>query len=151
MSEYINRQDDIAVKLMAKSYFVRLKQTETITSDALTSDSIEKISKAMKDSKRSVTQLNFAYKALVTQLPSLKTLFDKPTAQFIQDVGKNGGVLEQHFKYVKAGERLYANISVLAAEVDQATSILETFRSEVEQQMKMVIANGNKIYITRQY
>lgn len=147
MNEYINNQEDIAVKLMAKSYFVKLKQTETITSDALASDSIEIISKAIKDNKRSVTQLKFAYLAIVTQLPAIKGDFDTYTEQFIQDVGKKGGVLDQHFKYVQSSNLLYANITVLAGEVDQAMTILETFRNEADKLMEGAIASANQIYI----
>ena len=131
---------------MAKSYFTQLKKTETITSDALTSDKIAAISKAMKGNKRSVTRLNFAYRGLTAQLPSLKETFDEPVKQFIQDVGKKGGVLDQHFKYVKASNVLYANITVLATEVDQAMAILETFRSGAEQAMDNAIDNANQIY-----
>jgi methyl-accepting chemotaxis protein len=146
MKEYINNQEDIAVKLMAKSYFTQLKKTETITSDALTSDKIAAISKAMKGNKRSVTRLNFAYRGLTAQLPPLKEVFDEPVKQFIQDVGKKGGVLDQHFKYVKASNVLYANITVLATEVDKAMAILETFRSEAEQAMDNAIDNADQIY-----
>ena len=146
MKEYINNQDNIAVKLMAKSYFAQLKKTESITSDALASDKVKAIKKAMKGNKRSVTRLNFAYGGLTAQLPPLKEAFDEPVKQFIQDVGKKGGVLDQHFKYVKASNVLYANITVLAEEIDQAMTILATFRGEAEQTMDKAIDNANKIY-----
>ncbi|MFT5807629.1 MAG: methyl-accepting chemotaxis protein [Moritella dasanensis] len=146
MKEYINGQDNIAVKLMAKSYFTQLKKTEIITSDALASDKIAAISKAMKDNKRSVTRLNFAYGGLTAQLPSLKEAFDGPVKQFIQDVGKKSGVLDQHFKYVNASHVLYTNITVLVTEVDKAMAILETYRSEAEQTMDNAIDNADQIY-----
>jgi len=146
MKEYINNQDNIVVKLMAKSYFVKLKQTETITSDALASDNIEIITKAVKDNKRSVTRLNYAYKGLIAQLPSLKDTFDKSVAQFTLDIGKKRGVLDQHFSYVEATNRLYANISVLVGEIDQAMLILETFRTEADQLMQDAIQRADKSY-----
>ena len=146
MKEYINEQDNIAVKLMAKSYFAQLKKTETITSDALASYKIEKIRKAIKNNKRSVTRLNYSYSSLTAQLPSLKDTFDDSVKQFTQDVGKKGGVLDLHFSYVEASNSLYANISVLAAEVDQAMVILDTFRSEADQLMNNAIASANKSY-----
>ena len=147
MKEYINNQDNVAVKLMAKSYFIKLKQTETITSDALASDNIDTITKAVKDNKRSVTRLNYAYNSLVAQLPSLKETFDQSVEQFTRDVGKKGGVLEQHFTYVEATNRLYANIAVLAGEIDQAMAILETFRAEADQLMNSAIENANESYV----
>ncbi|MCW8329169.1 methyl-accepting chemotaxis protein [Photobacterium sp. SDRW27] len=146
MKEYINKQDNVAVKLMAKSYFIKLKQTETITSDALASNDIEIITKALKDNKRSVTRLNYAYKGLVAQLPSLKEAFDHSVEQFTRDIGKKGGVLDQHFNYVEAGQRLYANISKLASEVDQAMRILDTFHDEAEQLMDEAIESANESY-----
>ncbi|MDX1301419.1 methyl-accepting chemotaxis protein [Photobacterium sp.] len=147
MKEYINNQENIAVKLMAKSYFIKLKQTETITSDALASDNIETITKALKDNKRSVTRLNYAYRGLIAQLPSLKNTFDPSVEQFTRDIGKKGGVLNQHFSYVEAGHRLYANISVLTSEVDQAMAILETFRTEADKLMENAIESANESYI----
>ncbi len=147
MREYINNQDNITVKLMAKSYFTKLKQTETITSDALASDDTEVITKALKDNKRSVTRLNYAYRGLIAQLPSLQETFDHSVEQFTQDIGQKGGVLDQHFSYVEARHHLYANISVLANEVDQAMVILETFRAEADQLMDRAIESANESYI----
>ena len=146
MKEYINKQDNIAVKLMAKSYFAQLKKTETITSDALASDKIEIIRKAIKNNKRSVTRLNYSYSGLTAQLPSLKDIFDDSVKQFTQDVGKKGGVLDVHFSYVEASNHLYDNISVLATEVDQAMVILDTFRSEANLLMNNAIENANRSY-----
>lgn len=147
MREYINNQDNITVKLMAKSYFTKLKQTETITSDALASDDTEMITKALKDNKRSVTRLNYAYRGLIAQLPSLQETFDHSVEQFTQDIGQKGGVLDQHFSYVEARHHLYTSISVLANEVDQAMAILETFRAEADQLMDSAIESANESYI----
>ncbi|MGR5145487.1 methyl-accepting chemotaxis protein [Photobacterium alginatilyticum] len=146
MREYISNQDNVAVKLMAKSYFIKLKQTEQITSDALASDNVDVISKALKDNKRSVTRLNYAYKGLVAQLPSLESKFDQSVEQFTRDIGNKGGVLDQHFSYVEATNRLYINISVLTDEIDQAMAILDTFRNEAERLMGSAIKNANESY-----
>ncbi|MDO6762806.1 methyl-accepting chemotaxis protein [Agarivorans sp. 1_MG-2023] len=146
MSEFVNSQQDLAVKLMAKSYFEKLKQTETTTSDALASDDIKTIAKAMKDNKRSVTQLNFSYQGLVTQLPELKQHFDQATTQFIQDVGKKGGVLDQHYRSVQSRNMLYQNIAVLAEEVDIALAILGEFRHEAEVLKDSAIDSAEHIY-----
>ncbi|WP_028864414.1 methyl-accepting chemotaxis protein [Psychromonas aquimarina] len=147
MIEYINDKGTDTVKLLAKGYFAKLKSIEIITSDALSSEDIGKISKAMKTNKRSVTRLKFAYQGIITQLPGFKEEFDKSTMQFIQDAGQKGGVLDQHFKYVQARNLLYDNISVLAAEVDQAMTILEAFRAEADQLMSGAIDNANQIYL----
>jgi methyl-accepting chemotaxis protein len=146
MIQYINEKGTDIVKLLAKGYFAKLKSIETITSDALSSDDINIISKAMKANKRSVTRLGFAYQSIATQMPSFKEEFDASTKQFIEDAGKKGGVLDQHFKYVKASKRLYANITVLAGEVDQTMVILETFRNEADKLMEGAIATANQIY-----
>ncbi|MDD9180591.1 methyl-accepting chemotaxis protein, partial [Aliivibrio sp. A6] len=45
MKEYVNDQESIAVKMMAKSYFVKLEDAELITSDALASNDIEFVKK----------------------------------------------------------------------------------------------------------
>ncbi|WEM45347.1 methyl-accepting chemotaxis protein (plasmid) [Photobacterium sp. DA100] len=146
MKEHISSQGNLAIKLMAESYFAKLKQTETITSDALASDELEFIGKAIRDNKRSVTRLNYAYDSLVAQLPSLKEAFEQPVAQFTSDIGRKGGVLDQHFIYVEASNRLYQNIAVLSKEVDQAMAILATFRAEAEQLMSAAISNADDSY-----
>ncbi|WP_019616542.1 methyl-accepting chemotaxis protein [Psychromonas ossibalaenae] len=146
MIEYINEKGTDTVKLLAKGYFEKLKSIETITSDALSSDDISKISKAMKVNKRSVTRLKFAYQAIVTQMPGFKDEFENSTRQFFQDAGKKGGVLDQHHIFIKARNLLYANIAVLAAEVDQAMTILAAFRAEADQLMNSAIDNANQIY-----
>jgi methyl-accepting chemotaxis protein len=146
MIQYINEKGTDTVKLLAKGYFDKLKSIETITSDALSSDDINTISNAMKANKRSVTRLSFAYQAIATQMPSFKDEFDTSTNQFIEDAGKKGGVLDQHFKYVQASNRLYANITVLASEVDNAMTILEMFRNEADNLMEGAVVNANQIY-----
>ncbi|WP_221074769.1 methyl-accepting chemotaxis protein [Agarivorans aestuarii] len=146
MSEFVNSQDDLAVKLMAKSYFEKLKQTETITSDALASDDVKAIAEAIKNNKRSVTRLNFSYQGLATQLPELSQHFDQATKQFIQDVGKKGGVLDLHHRSVKSRNLLYQNIAVLAEEVDSALAILGEFRQAANVLKDSAIDSAETIY-----
>lgn len=57
MKEYINDQESIAVKMMAKSYFVKLEDAELITSDALASNDIALVNKAVNQNKKAVTHL----------------------------------------------------------------------------------------------
>jgi len=146
MIEYINAKGTDTVKILAKSYFDKLTLIETVTSDALLSDDIDKISKAIRTNKRSVTRLKFAYQSISTQMPGFKEEFNSSTLQFIQDAGKKGGVLDQHFIYVKARNLLYGNIAVLAKEVDQATTLLESFQVEADQSMAKAITNASQIY-----
>lgn len=146
MIKYINEKGTDTVKLLAKGYFDKLKLIETTTSDALASDDISVISKAMKANKRSVTRLKFSYQAIVTQMPSFKEEFGISTDQFIQDAGKKGGVLDQHFSFITARSHLYASISVLAIEIDQAMLILNTFRDEADQIMTHAIITASDIY-----
>ncbi len=147
MIEYINEKGTDIVKILAKGYFDKLKSIETITSDALSSDDINKISQAIKTNKRSVTRLKFAYQSIATQLPGFKEEFEASTMQFIEDVGSKGGVLDQHFMFVNARVLLYANISVLAAEIDQAMTILAQFRGEGERLLTNSIETANEIYL----
>ncbi|GLS91242.1 methyl-accepting chemotaxis protein [Psychromonas marina] len=146
MIEYINDKGTDTVKLLARGYFDKLKLIETTTSDALSSDDINVISKAMKANKRSVTRLQFSYQAIVTQMPSFKAEFGASTQQFIQDAGKKGGVLDQHFSFITSRINLYASIAILANEVDQAMSILATFREQTDQLMSQAIDSATQIY-----
>ncbi len=96
MKEVVDGSDNIAVKVMAESYFVKLKDAEVITSDALASSDSEFVSKAVMKNKKAVTHLTYAYRGLTAQMPELKESFDKAVNQFTIDIGKNGGVLDQH-------------------------------------------------------
>lgn len=93
MKEYVDDQTSISVKVMAKSYFIKLKDAEVITSDALASSDLEFVEKAVTKNKKAVTHLNYAYRGLVTQLPSLKEVFNQSVEQFTQDVGQKAGCL----------------------------------------------------------
>ncbi len=146
MKEYVEDQDSISVKMIAKNYFIKLRLTETITSDALATDDITVIDKAVKSNKRSVNHLGNAYRSLTSLIPELKAKFDKPIEQYTLDIGKPGGVLDVHYRYIDARNRLYDNIATLATEIDQATNLLDTFRTEANAHMDSAIANADKAY-----
>ncbi|WP_064602891.1 methyl-accepting chemotaxis protein [Photobacterium sp. J15] len=146
MKEYVEDQTSISIKMMAKNYFVKLRQTETITSDALATDDIAVIEKAVKDNKRFVNHLNNAYRSLSSMIPELKPTFDKSIDQYTRDIGKSGGVLDAHFRYVDSRNKLYDNIARLAAEIDQATNLLDTFRTQANNHMDEAIANADNAY-----
>lgn len=146
MKEYVEDQTSISVKMMAKNYFVKLRQTETITSDALATDDIAVIEKAVRDNKRFVNHLNNAYRSLSSMIPELKPTFDKSIDQYTRDIGKSGGVLDAHFRYVDSRNKLYDNIARLAAEIDQATNLLDTFRTQANNHMDEAIANADNAY-----
>ncbi|WP_022942493.1 methyl-accepting chemotaxis protein [Psychromonas hadalis] len=146
MKEFVNNEDDITLKMISKSYFMRLKYTETVTSDALASFDIKKITKAIKANKVGVARLKGAYASLTKKLPALKNEFSESFAQFSKDVGEKEGILDLHYNYAMASNELYRNIAVLAGEVDQAMDILETFRSESKQVMNSALNSANEIY-----
>ncbi|WP_318477057.1 methyl-accepting chemotaxis protein [Photobacterium leiognathi] len=146
MKEYINEQDNMAVKMMAKNFFVKLKETETITSDALATDDISSIETAIKANKRSVNHLANAFRSLTTLLSGLKDSFGKSINQYTLDIGKKGGVLEQHYEYIEAKTRLYNNIATLTKEVNQAMSILEQFNQQATNQMDKAIQTADSTY-----
>lgn len=146
MKEYVDDQDKIAVKVMAKSYFIKLKDAEVVTSDALASSDTQFVKKAVTRNKKAVTHLNYAYRGLATQLPAIKSVFDKSVAQFTQDVGKSGGVLDQHFAYLTAKERLYGNIANLVIKIDDAMNILATFNATAAKQLDASLAEAGEIY-----
>ncbi|MDO6541182.1 methyl-accepting chemotaxis protein [Photobacterium sanguinicancri] len=146
MKEYIDDQESFTVKMMAKSYFIKLEQTETITSDALAIDDADAISKAMKKNRRYISHLNDAYRGLSTQLPALKQNFDKAIQQYTRDIGQSDGILATHYDYVNAKNRLYDNISVLATEVDEAVNLLNTFQNQANSLMNGAIEKAETAY-----
>ncbi|WP_318432415.1 methyl-accepting chemotaxis protein [Photobacterium leiognathi] len=146
MKEYINEQDNMAVKMMAKNFFVKLKETETITSDALATDDISSIETAIKANKRSVNHLANAFRSLTTLLSGLKDSFGKSINQYTLDIGRKGGVLDQHYEYIEAKTRLYNNIATLTKEVNQAMSILEQFNQQATNQMDQAIQTADSTY-----
>ncbi|MFS1465646.1 methyl-accepting chemotaxis protein [Vibrio lentus] len=146
MKEYVADQKSISVKVMAKSYFIKLQDAEVITSDALASSDVSFVQKAVNQNKKAVTHLNYAYRGLSTQLPALKNVFDESVQKFTKDVGQKGGVLDKHNNYLKAKEALYINIANLAVEIDQAMAVLDSFNVTAEEQLNSSFADASSIY-----
>ncbi|MEZ9697767.1 methyl-accepting chemotaxis protein [Vibrio sp. 10N.261.46.E12] len=146
MKEYVADQKSISVKVMAKSYFIKLQDAEVITSDALASSDVAFVQKAVNQNKKAVTHLNYAYRGLSTQLPALKNVFDESVQKFTKDVGQKGGVLDKHNNYLQAKQALYVNIANLAVEVDQAMAVLDSFNVTAEEQLNSSLADASGIY-----
>ncbi|WP_456297148.1 methyl-accepting chemotaxis protein [Vibrio sp. AK197] len=146
MKEYVDGQSSISVKIMAKSYFIKLKEAESITSDALASSDTEFVSNAVAKNKKAVTHLNYAYRGLTAQLPELKDAFDDQVEQFTRDIGQKGGVLDQHHDYLSAKSALYDNITNLANEVDNTMLLLETFSTEAENGLNQALQDAEQVY-----
>ncbi|MCK8081295.1 methyl-accepting chemotaxis protein [Vibrio sp. 1CM24A] len=146
MKEYVADQKSISVKVMAKSYFIKLQDAEVITSDALASSDVAFVQKAVNQNKKAVTHLNYAYRGLSTQLPALKNVFDESVQKFTKDVGQKGGVLDKHNNYLQAKQALYVNIANLAVEIDQAMAVLDSFNVTAEEQLNSSLADASSIY-----
>ncbi len=146
MKDYVDEQSKISVKVMAESYFIKLKDAEVITSDALASSNLEFVAKAVTNNKKAVTHLNYAYRGLTAQMPELKQVFDQPVEQFTVDIGKKGGVLDQHSSYLQAKQALYQNIANLTAEVDQTMAILNSFSDVAEQGLHASLLEAGEVY-----
>ena len=146
MKEAVDGENNISVKVMAKSYFIKLRDAEVITSDALASSDVAFVEKAVALNKKAVTHLNYAYRGLVTQLPGLKSAFEKKVEQFTQDIGQKGGVLDQHNEYLKARAALYENIGNLAAEIDNAMTILDSFNETATNDLNSSLVEAGDVY-----
>ncbi|MBT0340134.1 HAMP domain-containing protein, partial [Vibrio campbellii] len=146
LKEYVADQSSISVKVMAKSYFIKLKDAELITSDALASSNPEFVTQAVAKNRKAVTHLNYAFRGLVTQLPELKEAFGESVEQFTRDVGTRGGVLDQHNNYLSARAALYNNIANLATKVDSSMSILEQFTTTATNKLNESLADAGDIY-----
>ncbi|OBU18510.1 chemotaxis protein [Photobacterium aquimaris] len=146
MKEFINEQDNLAVKMLSKNYFVKLKETETITLDALASDNTAAIEKAIKSNKVSVNHLRNTFRSLTVLLPKLKQTFGPSVEQYALDIGRTGGVLDQHFEYIQAQHRLYSNIATLAKEINQAMTIIGDFTQQANSQMTDTITTADTTY-----
>ena len=131
---------------MAKSYFIKLKDAEVITSDALASSDLELVNKAVAKNKKAVTHLNYAYRGLTTQMPEIKKVFDESVQQFTTDIGKKGGVLDQHASYLQAKAALYANIANLTLEVDNTMAVLTSFSEAAQQGLHASLAEASEVY-----
>lgn len=146
MKDYVDGQSSISVKVMAKSYFIKLKDAEVITSDALASSDVSFVEKAVARNKKAVTHLNYAYRGLTTQLPELKKVFDESVEKFTIDIGQKGGVLDQHNNYLIAKAALYDNIANLAVEVDKAMTILDSFNDTATDSLNASLAEAGDVY-----
>ncbi|MCL9774656.1 methyl-accepting chemotaxis protein [Vibrio methylphosphonaticus] len=146
MKEYVDDVSSISVKVMAKSYFIKLKDAELITSDALASNDTEFVQSAVDKNRKAVTHLNYAYRGLVTQMPELKKVFDESVEQFSTDVGKKGGVLDQHNNYLIARSGLYQNIENLASEVDSAMVTLNGFTDTATTNLNHSLSEAGTVY-----
>ncbi|MEZ9231239.1 methyl-accepting chemotaxis protein [Vibrio amylolyticus] len=146
MKEYVDDQSSISVKVMAKSYFIKLKDAEVITSDALASSDVDLVNKAVAKNKKAVTHLNYAYRGLASQMPELKKAFQESVDNFSRDIGQKGGVLDQHNSYLLAKAALYENIGNLAAEVDHAMAILDSFNEVASNKLNDSLAEAGTVY-----
>ncbi|PMH45016.1 chemotaxis protein [Vibrio sp. 10N.286.49.B3] len=146
MKNYVDDQDSVSVKMLAKSYFLRLQDAEVITSDALASTDLAFIESALNKNRKAVTHLNDSYRGLSAQIPRLKQNFDGSVSAFTRDVGQRGGVLEQHYNYLTSKEALYANIVNLATEVDNAMAILNSFNEIVMLELDIRLDEAGNIY-----
>ncbi|MCK6262797.1 methyl-accepting chemotaxis protein [Vibrio sp. ZSDE26] len=146
MKEYVDDQSSISVKVMAKSYFIKLKDAEVITSDALASSDVEFVNKAVAKNKKAVTHLNYAYRGLTSQMPELKKVFQESVDNFSRDVGQKGGVLDQHNNYLMARTALYENIANLAVEVDNAMVILDSFNVTASDKLNNSLTEAGEVY-----
>ncbi|WP_407332935.1 methyl-accepting chemotaxis protein [Enterovibrio sp. 27052020O] len=143
MQDFVANNGSTTLKIISKTYFKKLQETETHTSDALASNSLDDVTKAISGNTRSVKQLNYSFKSLTSQLPDLKDKFQKDLDAFTYDVSREGGVLDQHYAYLVATNELYDNISNLALEVDKAMSILDQFRQQADDVMLASIDHAN--------
>ncbi|SKA54839.1 HAMP domain-containing methyl-accepting chemotaxis protein [Enterovibrio nigricans] len=148
MQDFIANNGNNTIKIISKTYFKKLNETETHTSDALASMSLDDVNKAITENKRSIRQLNYSFRSLTSQLPELTEKFQKDLDLFTKDVSREGGVLDQHYAYLVATNELYDNIGVLADEVDNAMSILTSYRTQAEVVMAESIENANHVFKT---
>ncbi|MFZ6040631.1 methyl-accepting chemotaxis protein [Vibrio natriegens] len=146
LKEYVDDQSSISVKVMAKSYFIKLKDAEVITSDALASSNSDFVTKAVAKNRKAISHLNDAFRGLTAQLPELKKAFGDSVEQFTRDVGKRGGVLDQHNSYLTARSALYANIANLTSKVDATMAILEQFTTTATDKLNESLADAGDIY-----
>jgi len=146
MKDFVADQSSISIKLSAKSYFLKLKKAEVVTSDALASSDPEVVKKALESNKKSISQLVDAYEGLTKQLPSIKLSFDSSVTQFTKDVGKDGGVLDQHFAFLVARTSLYQNIENLAVEIDKTMTLLDGFNTVATEELNGTLSQAVSIY-----
>jgi methyl-accepting chemotaxis protein len=124
-----------------------LKELKLIYSIIAKADRLKSVVLTFKETnKKAVTHLNYAYRGLVNQLPALKEVFDESVKQFTRDVGKAGGVLDQHYTYLVARQKLYDNIASLAVKVDESMSILGSFNDTASAQLNVSLEEAGVVY-----
>lgn len=146
MRDFVANNGSTTFKIIANTYFKKLRETEIHTSDALASSNPEDAIKAMASNKRSVTQLNYSFRSLTSQLPELKDKFQSEINNFTLDVSREGGVLFQHSTYLLSTEQLFKNIGNLALEVDKAMTLLSQFRNQADRIMDDSINQANETF-----
>jgi methyl-accepting chemotaxis protein len=146
MKKYVDDQKNMTLRVMAKGYFNKLKEAESITSDALASNDINFVNQAVIKNSKAVEHLNYAYRGLTTRLPEIKQEFDESVQKFTQDIGQKGGVLDQHNAYITAHNALYENIANLATEIDSAMVLLDSFNTIATEQLNDALHNADEVY-----
>lgn len=146
LKEYVADYSSIPVKVMAKSYFIKLKEAEVITSDALASSDSSFVTKAVAKNRKALIHLNDTFRALAAHLPGVEQAFGDSVEQFTRDVGKRGGVLDQHNNFLIARAALYDNITNLANKVDATKTILEQFTTTATDKLNESLTEAGDIY-----
>ncbi|MDG3088418.1 methyl-accepting chemotaxis protein [Vibrio hannami] len=146
MKEMVASMSSISVKLMAKSYFSKLEEASAVTVDALASSDTELVKKAVAVNKKAVSHLNYAFNGLAAQSPEIKEEFQDSVEAFTKDIGKAGGVLDQHYAYIVAQRKLYENISSLSQQVDSAMAIMDHFNQLAAKELNTSLKEAGAIY-----
>ncbi|MDR9827407.1 methyl-accepting chemotaxis protein [Vibrio sp. FNV 38] len=146
MKEYVDDAESASVKFLAKSYFIKLRDAEVITSDALASTDIDYVLEAVNANKKAVTHLNYAFNGLANQMPRLKNNFGGSVDIFSQDIGQKGGVLDQHSHYLQSRYALYQNIANLGVDIDSAMALLNAFNAAASSGLDTSLIEAGNVY-----
>ncbi|QIA63730.1 HAMP domain-containing protein [Vibrio astriarenae] len=146
MKEYVDDAESASVKFLAKSYFIKLRDAEVITSDALSSSDVNFVLEAVDANKKAVTHLNYSFNGLANQMPRLKDNFGNSVETFTQDIGQKGGVLDQHSQYLQSRYALYENIANLAADIDSAMAVLNSFNAAASSGLEASLVEAGNVY-----
>ncbi len=146
LKDYVDDSNSISVKVIAKSYFSKLKDAEVATSDALASTDLELVRKAHLTNKKATMQLKNSYNVLRNQIPELGTVFDKTVEQFSKDVGQKGGVLDLHLGFLEEQNSLYTNIAVLAQQSSQIVAQLDSFNGTAIKALDDSVMKAGDVY-----
>ncbi|MGL6257881.1 methyl-accepting chemotaxis protein [Vibrio sp. WXL210] len=146
MKEYVDDAESASVKFLAKSYFLRLRDAQVITNDALASNDITFVTEAINANKKAITHLNDSFNGLAEQMPRLKRNFGAVVDAFSQDIGQKGGVLDQHNQYLRSRAALYDNIANLGADIDVAMALLGSFNTAASDGLQNSLQNAGEVY-----